>query len=108
MPRLKALTTGSIPSFLDVILNIFEGDKSSALTSQDNWLLQMKAKNTGSMIMFGDDTWMKLFPDTFDRGDGTSSFFVAVSLKCMDADGERLTGAGFHHCRQQCHETCGW
>ncbi|KKA27122.1 hypothetical protein TD95_000367 [Thielaviopsis punctulata] len=77
MPRLKALTTGSIPSFLDVILNIFEGDKSSALTSQDNWLLQMKAKNTGNMVMFGDDTWMKLFPDTFDRGDGTSSFYVA-------------------------------
>ncbi|KAL2887215.1 GPI ethanolamine phosphate transferase 2 [Ceratocystis lukuohia] len=77
MPRLKALTTGSIPSFLDVILNVLEGDKSSALTSQDNWLLQMKAKNTGKMIMFGDDTWMKLFPDTFDREDGTTSFFVA-------------------------------
>lgn len=29
--------------------------------------------------MYGDDTWLKLFPDTFVRSDGTSSFFVSVS-----------------------------
>ena len=29
--------------------------------------------------MYGDDTWLKLFPDTFARADGTSSFFVSVS-----------------------------
>lgn len=29
--------------------------------------------------MYGDDTWLKLFPDTFSRADGTSSFFVSVS-----------------------------
>lgn len=29
--------------------------------------------------MYGDDTWLKLFPDTFSRVDGTSSFFVSVS-----------------------------
>ncbi|KAJ9134463.1 GPI ethanolamine phosphate transferase 2 [Pleurostoma richardsiae] len=77
MPRIKAITTGSIPSFLDVILNIDEGDESSSLASQDTWLAQMKAKNTGKLVLYGDDTWLKLFPDTFDRADGTSSFFVA-------------------------------
>ena len=78
MPRLKAITTGSIPSFLDVVLNINEGDESSSLASQDTWLAQMKAKKTGKLVMYGDDTWLKLFPETFDRADGTSSFFVAV------------------------------
>lgn len=77
MPRIKAITTGSIPSFLDVILNIDEGDESSSLASQDTWLAQMKAKDTGKLIMYGDDTWLKLFPGVFDRADGTSSFFVA-------------------------------
>lgn len=77
MPRIKAITTGSIPSFLDVILNINEGDESSSLASQDTWLAQMKAKATGKLVMHGDDTWLKLFPGTFDRADGTSSFFVA-------------------------------
>ncbi|EAA33695.3 alkaline phosphatase-like protein [Neurospora crassa] len=77
MPRLKAITTGSVPSFLDVVLNIDEGDESSSLASQDTWLAQMKAKDTGKLVMYGDDTWLKLFPGTFDRADGTTSFFVA-------------------------------
>lgn len=79
MPRLKAMTTGSIPSFLDVVLNLDEGDESSSLASQDTWLAQMKAKRTGKLLMYGDDTWLKLFPGTFDRADGTTSFFVSVS-----------------------------
>lgn len=79
MPRIKAITTGSIPSFLDVILNFAESDKSSSLLHQDNWLAQLKAKQKGRLVMFGDDTWLKLFPDLFSRADGTSSFFVSVS-----------------------------
>ncbi|KAK4034082.1 GPI ethanolamine phosphate transferase 2 [Parachaetomium inaequale] len=77
MPRLKAITTGSIPSFLDVVLNLDEGDESSSLASQDTWLAQMKAKGTGKLVMYGDDTWLKLFPGTFDRAEGTTSFFVS-------------------------------
>ncbi|CAK7269348.1 major facilitator super transporter protein [Sporothrix epigloea] len=87
MPRIKAITTGSTPSFLDVVLNVDEGDKSSSLASQDTWLAQIKAKQPipgsqqadagGKLLLYGDDTWLKLFPDTFDRADGTSSFFVA-------------------------------
>jgi ethanolaminephosphotransferase len=79
MPRIKAITTGSIPSFLDVILNFAESDTTSSLSSQDTWLAQMKAKGSRTMVMYGDDTWLKLFPETFDRADGTSSFFVSVS-----------------------------
>ncbi|KAI0023171.1 GPI ethanolamine phosphate transferase [Xylariomycetidae sp. FL0641] len=77
MPRIKAMTTGSTPSFLDAILSFDEADTSSTLSVQDTWLAQMKAKGTGKLVMYGDDTWLKLFPDTFDRADGTSSFFVS-------------------------------
>jgi ethanolaminephosphotransferase len=95
MPRIKAITTGSTPSFLDLILNFAESDSSSSLSTQDTWLAQMKAKNTGKLVMFGDDTWLKLFPDIFDRADGTSSFFVAVSTCCTlqltTDDGPRIT-----------------
>lgn len=86
MPRVKALTTGSVPSFLDLILNFAESDKSSSLASQDTWLAQIKAAG-GNLVFYGDDTWLKLFPDSpdpaeppfFMRSDGTSSFFVSVS-----------------------------
>ena len=80
------MTTGGIPSFLDVILNFDETDTSSSLANQDTWLAQMKEKGKteknggGKLILYGDDTWLKLFPETFDRADGTSSFFVSVCL----------------------------
>ncbi|KPM37603.1 hypothetical protein AK830_g8950 [Neonectria ditissima] len=77
MPRIKSMTTGSIPSFVDLILNFDEGDTSSTLAAQDTWLAQIKAKDMGKLVMYGDDTWLKLFPNTFDRQDGTTSFFVA-------------------------------
>jgi ethanolaminephosphotransferase len=98
MPRIKAITTGSIPSFLDVILNFAESDTSSTLATQDTWLAQMKAKNSGKLVMYGDDTWLKLFPETFDRSDGTSSFFVAVSHIMADIylDIAEFHVLGFH------------
>ncbi|KAJ5139103.1 Alkaline phosphatase-like alpha/beta/alpha [Penicillium bovifimosum] len=76
MPRLKAITTGSVPSFLDVILNIAESDTTSTLAYQDTWLAQIKATG-GRLAMYGDDTWLKLFPGMFDRAEGTTSFFVS-------------------------------
>ncbi|KAL4944741.1 hypothetical protein BDV06DRAFT_76172 [Aspergillus oleicola] len=76
MPRLKAITTGSVPSFLDVILNIAESDTSSTLAYQDTWLAQIRAKGK-RLVMYGDDTWLKLFPGMFSRAEGTTSFFVS-------------------------------
>lgn len=76
MPRIKGITTGGTPNFLDAILNISEGDKSSSMTDQDSWLKQFKMMGK-KIHMFGDDTWIKLFPDFFDKIDGTASFFVS-------------------------------
>ncbi|KAJ5752343.1 GPI ethanolamine phosphate transferase 2 [Penicillium odoratum] len=76
MPRLKAITTGSVPSFLDVILNIAESDTTSTLAYQDTWLAQLRSRGD-RLVMYGDDTWLKLFPGMFERADGTTSFFVS-------------------------------
>lgn len=70
MPRIKALMTGSIPGFVDVIFNSvsssFQGDS-----------LPLQLVSAGKKIVFfGDDTWLKLFPGHFLRSDGTTSFFV--------------------------------
>ena len=40
------------------------------------------------IIFFGDDTWIKLFPDHFDRHDGTTSFFVTDFTEVRDLVGE--------------------
>jgi len=77
MPRVKAITTGSVPSFVDLVLNFAESDTSSTLEGQDSWLAQLKAKRSGTLVMYGDDTWLRLFPGFFHRADGTTSFFVS-------------------------------
>ncbi|AMD19290.1 HBR389Cp [Eremothecium sinecaudum] len=77
LPRLKGITTGSMPNFLDAILNVAEDDKSSNLKEQDSWIRQFQRQ--GKKIHFyGDDTWLKLFPlEFFEKYEGTNSFFVS-------------------------------
>lgn len=57
LQRLKGLTTGSLPTFIDAGSN-FNGD---ALT-EDNWILQLQRHNK-SIAFMGDDTWTAMFSD---------------------------------------------
>ena len=41
----------------------------------DNIIYQMK-KSGKKLVFYGDDTWLRLFPNHFIRSDGTTSFFV--------------------------------
>ncbi|KAI4501714.1 hypothetical protein M0802_003049 [Mischocyttarus mexicanus] len=70
MPRIKAMTTGRVPTFVDMVLNL-----GSQPILSDNILLQAKTYGH-DLIFYGDDTWLKLFPTIFKRSDGTTSFFV--------------------------------
>lgn len=76
LPRLKGITTGSTPNFIDAVLNIAEDDTSSSLGDQDSWIKQMYL-NDWKINMFGDDTWLKLFPNYFSKHEGTASFYVS-------------------------------
>ncbi|BFY99169.1 hypothetical protein BsWGS_02209 [Bradybaena similaris] len=71
LPRIKAITTGSTPSFVDVALNF-----GSPALEEDNIITQMK-RNGRQIVFFGDDTWIRLFPQHFVRSDGASSFYVS-------------------------------
>ncbi|BFZ55116.1 mannose-ethanolamine phosphotransferase gpi13 [Savitreella phatthalungensis] len=60
LQRLKGLTTGSLPTFVDAGSNF-----AGTAIAEDNWLLQSRL--AGKRIAFtGDDTWQALFPDTFE------------------------------------------
>ncbi|KAL8196352.1 hypothetical protein R6Q57_024647 [Mikania cordata] len=75
LPRLKAMTTGSIGGFLDVLFNF----NSQALL-EDN-ILDQFFRIGWKMVMLGDETWLKLFPGLFARHDGVSSFFVKDTVE---------------------------
>ncbi|GAA5837514.1 hypothetical protein JCM3766R1_006829 [Sporobolomyces carnicolor] len=114
LPRLKALTTGSNPTFLDAILNVAdEGGASAhsaaALDRTDSWLRQfvLRGGDGGERILnkvafAGDDTWLRLFPrDWFAWSDGVSSFFVS-DTQTVDSNVTRHLDALFGM-----HETTG-
>ncbi|OOF98104.1 hypothetical protein ASPCADRAFT_394923 [Aspergillus carbonarius ITEM 5010] len=59
LQRLKALTTGTLPTFIEAGSN-FAG---SAIT-EDNLIAQLRDAGK-TLVHLGDDTWSKLFPDHF-------------------------------------------
>lgn len=67
--------SGGVPSFLEAIIN-FSGDKT---LDTDNLVSQL-TRNNKKIAFYGDDTWLKTFPDHFFRYEGVTSFFVAVCL----------------------------
>ncbi|KAM3756755.1 hypothetical protein ACB098_02G136500 [Castanea mollissima] len=75
MPRLKAMVSGAIGGFLDVAFNF----NTQALL--DDNLFGQFLKIGWKMVMFGDETWLKLFPGLFTRHDGVGSFFVKDTVQ---------------------------
>ena len=92
--RLKGMTTGSMPTFVDVGSNV-----ASAAITEDNWIDQFKrARPIQRNIFLGDDTWHALFPEQFDHAQPFDSFDTR-DLDSVDQGIERelwplLTGSG--------------
>ncbi|KAF4042606.1 Pleckstrin homology domain-containing proteinosphodiest [Phytophthora infestans] len=76
MPRLKALVTGKAPAFIDILKNF----NSAALDGDAN-LVSLLAASGKRIVFYGDDTWLKLFPETFERSDGTSGFYTRDTVE---------------------------
>ncbi|XP_076292215.1 phosphatidylinositol glycan anchor biosynthesis class G isoform X1 [Lasioglossum baleicum] len=94
MPRIKAFTTGTVPSFSELASNF--GSKPVA---GDSILLQ--AKNYGyESIFYGDETWLTLFPSMFKRYEGTTSF-VVTDFTEVDSNVTR-------HLRKELHSKTDW
>ncbi|EFJ29215.1 hypothetical protein SELMODRAFT_92862 [Selaginella moellendorffii] len=70
LQRLKGLTTGGLPTFIDV------GHSFGApAIVEDNLILQL-ARNGKRVVMMGDDTWLQLFPNHFSEAYPFPSFNV--------------------------------
>ncbi|ETM45243.1 hypothetical protein L914_09637 [Phytophthora nicotianae] len=76
MPRLKALVTGKPPAFIDILKNF-----NSAALGEDANLVSLLAASGKRIVFYGDDTWLKLFPETFERSDGTSGFYTRDTVE---------------------------
>lgn len=70
MQRIKGLTTGSFPTFVDIGASF-----SSNEITEDN-ILDVLIRNDKKIVFMGDDTWMQLFPNRFLRSYPFDSFNV--------------------------------
>lgn len=61
LQRLNGLTTGSLPTFVDIVKNF-----ASSEIFEDNIIDQVIALNK-SIVFMGDDTWSSLYPNRFLR-----------------------------------------
>jgi len=83
MQRLKGLTTGSLPTFIDVSSNF-----ASYEISEDNIIDQL-VKNNHRVVFAGDDTWTSLYPDSFTKTFPLPSFDV-WDLDTVDREVRRV------------------
>ncbi|GAB6022328.1 hypothetical protein CHUAL_006450 [Chamberlinius hualienensis] len=89
LPRIKAITTGTVPGYIDVVMNF-----GAPALSEDSLLYQSKKRGL-STVFYGDDTWIRLFPTNFKRKDGTTSFFV-TDFKEVDDNVTRHLNSELH------------
>ena len=62
LQRLKGLTTGTLPTFIDAGSNF-----AGTAIEEDNLLMQMRDAGR-KIVHLGDDTWTALFPGYFEEG----------------------------------------
>lgn len=48
----------------------------SSAVQQDSIIYQARIANK-RLLFYGDETWLKLFPNSFIRHDGTTSFYIS-------------------------------
>lgn len=70
LQRLKGLTTGSLPTFIDIGSNF-----ATPEINEDNIIDQI-VNNNMTAIFMGDNTWIELFPKRFKREYGYPSFNI--------------------------------
>ncbi|KAK1577796.1 hypothetical protein Q3G72_024883 [Acer saccharum] len=70
LQRLKGLTTGGLPTFVDV------GNSFGAPAIVEDNLIHQLASNGKRVVVMGDDTWVQLFPHHFKKAYPYPSFNV--------------------------------
>lgn len=74
--RLSALASGTLPAFMEITSNFAETSFGS-----DNFLLQfLNISRLSNLHMYGDDTWLHLFPIIEERSKGKISGFHSFHL----------------------------
>lgn len=74
LQRLKGLTTGTLPTFIEAGANFGSAGTGVGVVREDNWISQFRShllsqspKGRAGLVFAGDDTWSTTFPGLFDN-----------------------------------------
>ncbi|OMJ26877.1 GPI ethanolamine phosphate transferase 2 [Smittium culicis] len=83
LPRIKAMMTGTIPGYIDAVTNLLDSKNSTGTSDdqQDSIIWQLVNASKKNIHMYGDDTWLRLFPNSFSEYEGTTSFYVSDTVQ---------------------------
>ena len=70
MQRLKGITTGSLPTFIDV------GSNFASTEIEEDSIVSQLVQAGRKVVFMGDDTWVNLFPNAFTHAHPYDSFNV--------------------------------
>lgn len=98
LPRLKALVSGTPPTFVDVVRNLAAGELREPNFVHEFLAQRAPDGHARTAVFYGDETWLKMFPHTFaPRSEGTTSFFVTVCF-CSFLLPSHLISSHTRHC----------
>lgn len=87
----QSITTGTVPNFIDVALNF-----GNAAITIDSIIYQLH-RLSRRIVFGGDDTWTKLFPDTFARQVANSDSLYVNDFYRGDANITQQLNAELRH-----------
>jgi phosphatidylinositol glycan class O len=81
MQRIKALMSGSLPTFIDA------GSNFNSYVIEDDNLIKQLHLNNKSVVILGDDTWLSLFEHEFIREHHT---YPSFNIKDLDTNDQNV------------------
>ena len=81
MQRIKALMSGTLPTFIDA------GSNFDSYMIEDDNLIQQVFQNNKSVVIFGDDTWLSLFEANIIEQHHT---YPSFNIKDLDSNDEHV------------------
>lgn len=75
---IQSMTVGASPAFAEVFSNTQRVVDSSTGRTVDTWLSRLKTTGRGNITFSGEENWLNLFPELFDRAEGFGSHFLPV------------------------------
>jgi ethanolaminephosphotransferase len=77
---IQSMTVGASPAFSEVFSNTQRVVERGTDRIVESWLGHLKTTGRGNITFAGEENWINLFPEIFDRSEAYGSHFLPVRI----------------------------